>query len=184
MNWSNNRCRRATTRLYRTDKVGRGRPLYRDRLDKDRLEARNGILQYRLVGRLADQSLGVLSVTPDIIKSLHREAIRGVYSCAGQYRTWGVRLGSSHKPPESRYVSGLVEEMCSRANRRTELDPIQVAAYLLWRLNWIHPFGGGNGRTSRALAELSLRICLDHKLHGKPTLTEQILDNREEYLGR
>jgi len=80
-------------------------------------------------------------------------------------------------------VSGLVEEMCSRANGGTEWDPIQVAAYLLWRLNWIHPFGGGNGRTSRALAELSLRIGLDHTLPGKPTLTEQIVDNREAYIG-
>ena len=67
----------------------------------------------------------MLIVKPDIINSLHREAIKGVYSCAGQYRTWGVRLRSSHKPPESRYVPGLVEEMCSSANGNTEWDPIR-----------------------------------------------------------
>jgi hypothetical protein len=115
--------------------VGRGRPLYHDRLDKDRLEARNGVLQYRLVRRLADQSPGGLNLTPNIIKSLHCEAIKGVYSCAGHYRTWGVKLGLSHKPPESRYVPGLVKDMCSKANGTTEWDPIQIAAYLLWRLN-------------------------------------------------
>jgi Fic family protein len=163
--------------------VGRGRPLYLDRSDKDRLEARNGILQYRLVRRLAIQSRGVLNITPEIIKSLHREAIKGIYSCAGRYRTWGVKLGLSHKPPESRFVPGLVEQMCSTANETSEWDPVQVAAYLLWRVNWIHPFGGGNGRTSRALAELSLRVRLNHKLPGKTTLTEQIDDDREEYIG-
>jgi fido (protein-threonine AMPylation protein) len=24
---------------------------------------------------------------------------------------------------------------------------VERAAYALWRLNWIHPFAGGNGRT-------------------------------------
>ena len=138
--------------MNRTGKVGQVRPLYRNRSHKDLLEARNGRLQYRLARRLARQSSGVLRLTPNLIKSFHRRAIKGIYSCAGEYRTWGVKLGLSHKPPESRYVPGLLEDMCSRANEAGDWDPIQVAAYLLWRVNWIHPFGGGNGRTSRALA--------------------------------
>ncbi len=27
-------------------------------------------------------------------------------------------------------------------------DPTTLAAYTLWRINWIHPFIEGNGRTS------------------------------------
>jgi choline-glycine betaine transporter len=28
--------------------------------------------------------------------------------------------------------------------------PTELAAYTLWRMNWIHPFTEGNGRTARA----------------------------------
>jgi Fic family protein len=162
--------------------VGRGKPLYRDQAAKDLLEARNGRLQYVLIQNIADQLRGDLNLTPDIVKSLHFAAVRDIYSCAGQYRTWRVKIaGSTHKPPEPRYVPGLVEEMCGEANRNKDWDPIMVSAFLLWRVNWIHPFGGGIGRTSRALAELTLRVRVGYRLPGKTTLPEQILEHRREH---
>jgi hypothetical protein len=112
--------------------VGRGQPLYRDQAEKDLLEARNGRLQYLLVQDLADRSHAEFNVTPDILKSLHAAAVRDVYSCAGQYRTWPVKIrGSTHKPPEPRYVPDLVEEMCCEAKRNKDWDPVKVSAYLL-----------------------------------------------------
>jgi Fic family protein len=163
--------------------MGRGRPLFESQTAKDFLEARNGRLQYRLIESLASQMAGALTLTPAMIKSLHRAAFRTfIYSCAGQYRTWPVQIrGSAHRPPESRFVPGLVDEMCREANSHEEWDAVKVSAYVLWRLSWIHPFGGGNGRTARALAELALRVRINRKLPAIIAMPEQIVGHRREY---
>ena len=71
--------------------------------------------------------------------------------------------------------------MCERANITKEWTPVETSAYLLWRLNWIHPFGGGNGRTSRAVSYWALCVRLGFSLPGKLTIPEQILSNRKQY---
>ena len=159
--------------------MARGHALYRDQSEKDALAARNGRLQYRRALQFIEQSHGSLQLTPTIVKALHRSAIKGIYSCAGQYRTWSVKIsGSSHKPPDSKNVPGLVEQMCETVNEATDWGPLKVAAYLLWRVNWIHPFGGGNGRTARAVCYLGLCVRLGSVLPGSPTIPEQIVKDR------
>jgi Fic family protein len=56
-----------------------------------------------------------------------------------------------------------------------------LAAYALWRLNWIHPFVEGNGRTARAACYYL--ICLKHGmlLPGKKIVPERIRENRDPY---
>ena len=50
----------------------------------------------------------------------------------------------------------LLDELCDHVNARTG-DAHHGAAYVLWRLNWIHPFApDGNGRTARAVAMIVL----------------------------
>jgi Fic family protein len=162
--------------------VGRGHALYTSEEEKVRLEARNGLLQYDEVMWLIDESGDTLKLTPEIIKQLHYFSIKDIYTFSGRYREWSVKIkGSPHKPPGSRYVPGLVEAMCDMANASTEWDPVRTAAYLLWRLNWIHPFGGGNGRTSRAVSYLALCVRLGSKLPGKLTIPELILGHRKRY---
>jgi Fic family protein len=74
-----------------------------------------------------------------------------------------------------------VQEMCDRANEGV-WDPVETAAFLLWKLNWIHPFGGGNGRTSRAVVHLALCVRLGFEaLPGNPTITEYVDANRKRY---
>lgn len=51
----------------------------------------------------------------------------------------------------------------------------------MWRLNWIHPFRDGNGRTSRAVSYLVLTIRLGQILGGEPTIPDQIVDNKLPY---
>jgi hypothetical protein len=65
--------------------VEHGRPLYRDRAEKDRLEAQNARLQYRRVLELIPLSRGEPEggghrrrLTPETIKDLHHAAIRGI----------------------------------------------------------------------------------------------------------
>ena len=54
-------------------------------------------------------------------------------------------------------------------------------AYALWRLNWIHPFGDGNGRTARAICDAILCVGFGRELPGTLTIHEQISNNRYPY---
>jgi Fic family protein len=49
-----------------------------------------------------------------------------------------------------------------KLNAAADCSAIWRAAYALCRLNWIHPFAGGNGRTARAFSYLI--ICLDMQI--------------------
>jgi Fic family protein len=59
--------------------------------------------------------------------------------------------------------------------------PTALAAFALWRLNWIHPFIEGNGRTARAACYYL--ICLKHGqlLPGARIGPERIREDREPY---
>jgi Fic family protein len=59
--------------------------------------------------------------------------------------------------------------------------PTMLPAYALWRLNWIHPFVEGNGRTARAACYYLL--CLKHGqlLPGKKIVPERIREDRKPY---
>ena len=163
-----------------------GHELYRDAAHKIDLEERN---VYRLSGAVVWRATRMIregdkAITPRFIRRFHRLAIRDLYSCAGTFREWGVTItGSLHKPPRLG-VEGLVEEMCDSSNEKAESGEwefLDVAAYFLWRLNWIHPFGGGNGRTSRALAYLAICVGLGEIPEGRLSIAEQIDTDRERY---
>ena len=79
-------------------------------------------------------------------------------------------------------VAELVEHMCDYVNDHwTEKTALHLAAYVMWRLNWIHPFAGGNGRTSRILSFVILSIKLGTILPGTPTYPQLIIRHRAEY---
>lgn len=59
--------------------------------------------------------------------------------------------------------------------------PAHLSAYLMWRMNWIHPFFGGNGRTSRAISYLALCAKLGFVLPGTKTIPELIAEDRDPY---
>jgi Fic family protein len=58
---------------------------------------------------------------------------------------------------------------------------VHLAAYVLWKMNWIHPFADGNGRTARAVSYVVLSIKLDSLLPGTPTIPEQIATDKRPY---
>jgi Fic family protein len=51
----------------------------------------------------------------------------------------------------------------------------------LWRLNWIHAFADGNGRTARAVSYVVLSISLNSLLPGTPTIPDQIASDKNPY---
>jgi len=126
---------------------------------------------------------GAFKLRPSLILGLHREALIGISSYAGNYRPAGVEIqGSKHRPPGAHLVPELVEELCDYVNAKwTEATPIHLASYVMWRLNWVHPFADGNGRTSRITSYVVLSIRAGYVLPGTPTIPDQIVDNRGRY---
>src|SRR5690606_15364686 len=61
-------------------------------------------------------------------------------------------------------------------------DPVALAAFVLWRLNHIHPFINGNGRTARVSAYYVLCVRTGGWLPGQQILPELIRANRPEYV--
>lgn len=65
--------------------------------------------------------------------------------------------GSQHVPPDAWQVPQLVEELCDYVNDNWDAaTALHLAAYVMWRLNWVHPLADGNGRTARAISYLVL----------------------------
>lgn len=56
-----------------------------------------------------------------------------------------------------------------------------LAAYGLWRLNWIHPFVEGNGRTARATCYYLLCAKEGRLLPGRRIVAERIRESRDQY---
>lgn len=117
------------------------------------------------------------------IQELHRLALDGLSAYAGNWRPGEVRIHHSrHQPPKAHLVAGLMEEMCDWINDRIKLaSPITLCAYAMWRLNWIHPFDDGNGRTSRAVAYFVLCAATGYRLPGRVTIPELIAANKAPY---
>ena len=90
--------------------------------------------------------------------------------------------GSRHEPVGAHLVPELVEDLCDYVNDNWEQStPIHLAAYVMWRLNWIYPFADGNGRTSRIVSYVVLSVRAGSVLPGTPTIPDQIVDNRNPY---
>lgn len=135
------------------------------------LEAENGIRQARLVAQLIGDGLAAPStfrLTAETISELNRAAVDGVVDSAGSVRRRSDLeiVGSRHVPPRHEEVPRLVDEACSFVHEHWAEQPVFLAAYVLWRLCWIHPFADGNGRTARAASYVVLSVRLGFELPG------------------
>ncbi|MEJ8573330.1 Fic family protein [Microbaculum marinum] len=152
---------------------------------KAEAEARNGLRQFDIAEQIAQQAIerGRFRLRLSALLALHRAALRDISAYAGNFRPAGVEIeGSKHQPPGAHLVPELVEEMCDYVNEQWDTtSALHLSAYVMWRLNWIHPFADGNGRTSRALSYVVLCVRLGYLLPGSPTIPEQIVQDRSPY---
>ncbi len=120
---------------------------------------------------------------PSTILELNRLAIDGLDAFAGNWRPGPIEIsGSKHQPPGAHLVPELIEDLCDYVNTNwSTATPAHLAAYVMWRMNWIHAFTDGNGRTARALSYLVLSIRLKMKIPGTPTIPELIVQSRAPY---
>jgi Fic family protein len=155
--------------------------------EKAQAEARNGLRQYdiglKVIETAIERGPDNFKLRPSTILTLHREALNGISAYAGNWRPAGVEIqGSSHAPVGAHLVPELIENMCDYVNDRWgEATAIHLGAFVMWRLNWIHPFADGNGRTARMTSYLVMSIKIGRILAGTPTIPDQIVDNRKPY---
>lgn len=119
-----------------------------------------------------------------LIEELDAIALNRLSTHGGRLRAGSMKIRKSrHKPPAADRVSVHLDELCNYVNDNwEESTPLHLAAYVLWRLNWIHPFVDGNGRTARALAYYVLCARLGRaRLPGAVTIPELIALDREPY---
>jgi len=160
--------------------------LIKDPEEKARREASNALIQADRVRDYVLQSIdrdGHFKLRPSTLLDLNRCAIEGLDAYSGNWRPGGVTINKSkHEPPDGYLVPELVEDLCDYVNEGwSEKSAVHLAAVVMWRLNWIHPFTDGNGRTSRAAAYLVLCARERFWMPGGYTIPEQIVKNRQPY---
>ncbi len=121
---------------------------------------------------------GTPFLSQTVIKAFNFHAISCLHAYAGQYRLCEVTIGD-YEPPMHFRVPSLMDDMVNRS--WTEFTPVSLAAYILWRINWIHPFINGNGRTARAACYFVLCIHAGYWLRGSPILPERLKGLPEYY---
>ena len=161
--------------------------LITDAQEKSRREAENGVRQYAVALDIirthvhdADRPFRLRSST---VLRLHREVLDGIHVLAGTFRNTPVKIGGSgHEPVEAFMVPEETEHLCEYVNDNwSTKSALHLATYVLWRLNWIHPFADGNGRTARTVSYVVLNTRLNGLLPGVPTIPEQIANDKTPY---
>ena len=123
------------------------------------------------------------AITKEILCQLNNQAVAFLCTTPGQYRQCPIGIkGTPHAPPHHDSVPGHMDDFLKYMKLHwKDKSPTHLASFALWRLNWIHPFVEGNGRTARATCYLVL--CVKHGLWlpGRNTVTEQIRRGPSRY---
>ena len=92
----------------------------------------------------------------NIVKDIHSILMENIL-VGGVYRNVEVRItGAKHKPPSPREMYYQIKEFFSNINSKSDLNPIELAAWTHAEFVKIHPFIDGNGRTSRLIMNYQL----------------------------
>ncbi len=125
-------------------------------------------------------------VTPTLIKTLHRLSTEGCNypnNVPGEYRQHNVTAGE-YRPPEYGEIEELMIKFTDLINSRRTTDalrPLVRAILAHFYLVTIHPFGDGNGRTSRAL-EAFILYQGGYNVRGFYSLANFYYRNRQRYI--
>jgi len=149
-----------------------------------RVQEQNLLRQYDLLSNCLE-----IGFTKDIeafdkytLWALNYAAVANIAQFGGRYREEPISVGS-HTPPHFNDVPNLMDRFFSVVHENwTIVDHLTwLAGYALWRLNWIHPFVEGNGRTARAACYYLICMKYGKLLPGKKIVPERIRENRTPY---
>jgi Fic family protein len=149
---------------------------YQEREVKNILDAMNRILHEVAVG--GDGRV----ITSELIREFHREVGRELGerfdAIPGRFRT-DSRVVGPYRCPQAIHIEELIAQLCDwlprefgfTTNKQTFAQAVVQAIVSHVYLEWIHPFGDGNGRTGRLLEFYILLRA------GNPDIASHILSN-------
>lgn len=150
-----------------------------------KLEVSNGLRHYDFLRSIIEAAIdtGRPFLSQTILKALNFHAIACLHPNAGQFRPCKIKVGENENFPEPWQLPDLMDDFTNMVNRSwAETDDVALAAFVLWRLNRIHPFINGNGRTARAACLFVLCVKSGGWLPFSPILPELIRRDRDEYI--
>ena len=152
--------------------------------EREEQEARNAEALMRYVAESVQQNPGELLSEP-LILQFHRiltQGIRYPHNEPGSYRNHAVTVGNYRPPPTGEEVRELMSGFVHWFNRGQAVTwpPVLRAIAAHFYLVSIHPFGDGNGRTSRAV-ESFLLYKAGINVRGYYSLANYYYQNRQDY---
>ena len=156
---------------------GEANPIYK------KMEGENGLRQHNFLKSIVEASIATnrpfLSQT--LLKGLNFHSIACLHTNAGEYRSCSVHVGNKYFP-EHWELPDLMDDFTNNVNRHWDRsESFNLAAFVLWRVNAIHPFINGNGRTARAACFFVLCVKSGRWLPNLANLPGLIRKNRAEY---
>jgi Fic family protein len=117
------------------------------------VQEKNLLRQYDLLLNCIEIGLekGIEAFDKYTLWSLNAAAVANIAQFGGRYRQEPIYVGN-HIPPHFKDVPEQMDRFFSVIHENWNVmdHPTVLPAYALWRMNWIHPFVEGNGRTARA----------------------------------
>jgi Fic family protein len=157
---------------------GQDRELY------DRVQEQNLIRQYDILTACIEIGLkqGHTALDKYTLWALNHIAVANISQFGGRFRQEPIYVGD-HIPPHFKDVPDLMDRFISTIHENWfNWSATDLAAYGLWKLNWIHPFIEGNGRTARATCYYLLSVKTGMILPGKRIVPERVRDERAGYV--
>ncbi|WP_375395138.1 Fic family protein [uncultured Sphingomonas sp.] len=149
-----------------------------------RIQEHNLLRQYDLLANCIEIGMqkGIDSFDKYTLWSLNAAAVANIAQFGGRFREQPIYVGN-HRPPHYREVGNLMDQFISVVHENWDVidHPTWLPAYALWRMNWIHPFIEGNGRTARAACYYLICMKAGGLLPGRKIVPERIRENREPY---
>jgi Fic family protein len=148
-----------------------------------RVQEQNLSRQYGLLTNCIEIGLkkGPAAFDKYLLWALNHVAVATISQFGGRFRKEPIYVGN-HRPPHFNEVNEWMDRFISTIQENWYVwTPTELAAYGLWRLNWIHPFVEGNGRTARAICYYLLCARSGLLLPGKQIVPERIKMNRAGY---
>ena len=147
-----------------------------------KVQTANQLRQYSFLFSMIEAALAVNRpmLSQPLIKALNHLAIVGLHHEAGQYRSTPVKVNGYVAPLPYR-VEPLMDDFVNWINWQwASASAGNLAAHALWKLNHIHPFINGNGRTARAVSYFILCSKYGRLLPGT-TIVPELLRSPDNY---
>jgi Fic family protein len=145
------------------------------------IEVRNILDAFNLLLREIVSGGESRTITPDLVKDFHRMIGKNLGehldAVPGRFRD-DNRVVGTYRAPDYKYVPDLAEKLCQWLKQEFHYNagqtfPTSVIQAIITHvyIEWIHPFGDGNGRTGRLLEFYILLRA------GLPNIVSHILSN-------